>query len=169
MGNLSWVTCQTRLPDLFVRSADCLWSWITSSGCSMAPGFAWPEDCSCKYTEDNSRILQDILNIWSRRILVALKEKTLNSTRNTPWSISFCLFMPWTWHHSQKNIFLSRVKRQGFSQENLYILGAPAHPFALRALHGSPLPWLPCIHSKPAESLAATGRGFLGLAKRKIE
>jgi hypothetical protein len=102
MGNLSWVTCQTRLPDLFVRSADCLWSWITSSGCSMAPGFAWPADCSCKYTEDNSRILQDILNIWSRRILVALKEKTLNSTRNTPWSISFCLFMPWTWHHSQK-------------------------------------------------------------------
>jgi hypothetical protein len=67
---------------------------------------------------------------------------------------------------TKKNIFLSRVKRQGFSQENLYILGAPAHPFALRALHGSPLP---CIHSKPAESLAATGRGFLGLAKRKIE
>ena len=149
--------------------------YITSSGRSIAATeFSWPADCSCKYTENNSRIQEDILDIDQEEYS---KCKKKNSKRNTPWSISFCLLMPWfyilkTWHHSQKkHIFLSRRKTPRFlkfSQINLYwtLLGAPAHPFALRALHGSPLP---CIRNTPVESLAATGRGFLGLAKRKIE
>ena len=55
---------------------------------------------------------------------------------------------------------------QGFRGSAEPSLGAPAHPFALMALHESPLQ---CIRNKPVESLAATGRGFLGFAKKRIK